>query len=154
MTRLMFPDEGSRLVYRVNRTAMLLAPGAAAPMYRTAEATVAADLLVYDGTPTPGAVIPGAELTLDQYSRLPLFWGPDEVDTLWTVIEGGPVAPVYARTDDRLDSIADAVAAAEAAGVPPGGTIGQFLGPTGWATPPGGGGGVALDVDGVPYVTI
>lgn len=105
MTRLIFPDEGSRLVYRSGPTVFTAAPNTAVTVYGNVAATVLADLRTYDGTPNPGAPIAGSVLTTDAYSRLPLFWGPDGIDTVYAVISGGPVTPVYARTDDRLDSI-------------------------------------------------
>jgi hypothetical protein len=79
--------------------------------YTDAAATALADLRVYDGSGTPGAVIAGASVTTDAYSRLPLFWGPDGVDTLYAVVSGGPATAVYARADDRLDVLTAAYAA-------------------------------------------
>lgn len=105
MARLIFPDEGSRLVYRTSGTALALMPGANALIYTTSAANVLADLRMHDGTDVVTEVgITGSVLTVDAYSRLPLFWGPDGVDTVWAVISGGPATPVYARFDDRIDA--------------------------------------------------
>lgn len=119
MTRLIFPDEGSRLVYRAVGSSLLTATGVPATFYSDAAGTILADLRVYDGTNTPGAAVAGSVLTTDAYSRLPLFWGPDSTDTVYAKIAGaaaeeesfftpvpsGPIVPVYARTDDRLDAL-------------------------------------------------
>lgn len=117
MARLVFPDEGSRLVYRVTGGGGLLGDVAASvTIYSDANATTLADLRVYDGTPTPGAPITGSVVTADAYSRLPLFWGPDSVDTLYAVVAvGGPIDTLYARFDDRIDTLTTSVAANAAA---------------------------------------
>lgn len=112
MTRLVFPDEGSRLVYRALGNSLVSAAATAVTFYTDATATVLADIRVNDGTNTPGAGIAGSALTTDAYSRIPLFWGPDAVDTVWAVVSGGPASPVYARTDDRLDAMLPAATAA------------------------------------------
>lgn len=113
MARLIFPDEGSRLVYRVTGGSGLLgAVGTNVTIYSNAAATVLADLRIYDGTPTPAGPIVGSIIVTDAYSRLPLFWGPDGIDTVYAVVAtGGPIDPVYARTDDRIDANAAAIAA-------------------------------------------
>lgn len=120
MARLIFPDEGSRLVYRIRNSSIASAKNSEATIYEDAEATTLADLRAYNGTETPGGVIAGSVLTTDAYSRLPLFWGPDEVDTVWAVVSGGPPTPVYARTDDRLDDLEAILGQVEtlAAGIP------------------------------------
>lgn len=105
VARLLFPDEGSRLAYRVSASTLRSVSAGNVTVYTDAEGTVLADLREYDGTNTPGPVIAGSVVTTDQYSRLPLFWGPDAIDTLYAVIYGGPPAPVYSRVDDRLDTI-------------------------------------------------
>lgn len=114
MARLIFPDEGSRLVYRVSSVGLASAAASTAVIYSDAAGTVLADLRAYDGSATPAGAIAGSTLTTDAYSRLPLFWGPDSVDTVYAVISGGPVVPVYARTDDRLDALTTNVAASTA----------------------------------------
>lgn len=105
MARLVFPDEGSRMAYRVQSTALVSASGATAVFYTNAAATTLADVRVHDGTAAPGAALAGSSVTVDAYSRLPLLWGPDGVDTLYVVVSGGPATPVYARVDDRIDAI-------------------------------------------------
>lgn len=119
MTRLVFPDEGSRLAYRITTgKALYGAPGSVAVLYQDAAATVpATDCRAYDGTPTPGGVAIGPSFTLDAFSRLPIFWGPDGLDTLYVMVDSGVVSPVYARTDDRLDTLTTGVTSAAAAAV-------------------------------------
>lgn len=63
------------------------------------------------------------------------------------------VAAKYTKPGSGIPS-ADLDVAVSGALVPTGGSAGQYLGPTGWSTPPGGGGGIAYDTDGVPYITI
>lgn len=113
MARLLFPDEGSRLVYRVNGAALAAAPGLAVAFYNEAGATSLADIRAYDGTATPGAVITGSTVAADGFSRIPFFWGPDGVDTIYASTPNGPVSLVYARTDDRLDALGVRVTAIE-----------------------------------------
>lgn len=108
MTRRVFPDEGSRLVYDV-ASGGLLPTSTIVDLYLDAAATQpATDLLDADG----GALTAGF-VRLDAYRRLPLFSGPDGVDTLYAVVAGGPVTPIYARTDDRLDSLESRVTTVE-----------------------------------------
>lgn len=110
MSRLLFPDEGSRLAYRVRGSDLRAVANSTATLYSDAAETILADVRSYDGTLTPGPVIPGSVVTVDAYSRLPLFWGPDGVDTLYAVIYGGPPAPVTARFDERIDALNSQVA--------------------------------------------
>lgn len=108
MARLLFSDD--RLVYRNDTGFIKDAAGASVLVYSSAAATTLADLATYDGTGTPGAAISGSRLTVDMDSRLPLFWGPDGVDTLWTSANGATVRRVYARVDDRLDALVASLA--------------------------------------------
>lgn len=98
MARLTFPDEGSRLVYRTVGTLLRASAGSTATVYTDSTVTTLADIQLPDGTP-----VVGSTLTVDHYSRLPLFLGPDGVDSVWVVVGDGPAAPVYARADDRID---------------------------------------------------
>lgn len=116
MARLLFPDEGSRLVLGRSGVTATYRAGYAAVFYTDAAATTLADVRVYDGTATPGAAYAGSSVTIDAYSMLPVVWGPDGVDTLYVVVDSGPAWPVYARTDDRLDALATRVDDLEAGG--------------------------------------
>lgn len=98
MTRLVFPDEGSRLVY-VPGSFLGTARGRTAVVYTDEAGTTLADVLTADGDP-----VVGSSLTVGADSLLPLWQGPDDdTDTLYVSVDGGPVSAVYARTDDRID---------------------------------------------------
>lgn len=119
MARLLFPDEGSRLVYRVVGGTFRPVLSGFVTFYTNSAATVLADIREYDGTLTPGPAITGSVVSTDEWSRVPFFWGPDgEVDTLYAVVSGGPTSPVFARFDPRVDSLDAAVTALEAGGGP------------------------------------
>lgn len=105
MARLTGPDESVRLVYLASgsNSGKAAAQGLSVPLYADAALTTAADVRTVGG-----AVIAGSPptLTVDAYSRIPLFLFPDGVDTVYTSINGGPSVALYARTDDRLDTLA------------------------------------------------
>lgn len=103
MARLTGPDEGSRLVYVTTGTdrGKALAAGFPVVVYSDSAGTLLADIQT-----TGGATISGSALTVDDYSMIPLFKFPDGVDTVYVKVNGGPATAVYARTDDRLDSVA------------------------------------------------
>lgn len=106
MSRLLFPDEGSRLAYRVSGTPLRSVANSPVTVYTDDAGTVLADIREYDGTNVPGPVIAGSVVTTDAYSRLPLFWGPEQsVKTLYAIIYGGPVSPVSSRFQPQVDQI-------------------------------------------------
>lgn len=109
MSRLVGPDESSRLVYRTDGTAR--AQGLIATVYADAGGTQLADILT-----EAGGVVTGSKLTVDSYSKIPLFQFPDGVDTVYASVNGGPVTPLYARTDDRIDALATRLTAIEPGG--------------------------------------
>lgn len=96
MATRVFPSEGSRLAYTITSSRFAAATGNIVNLWADAAATIPASCAMLDGTPV-------TNLTIDAYSRLPLFLGPDGVDTVWVTFAGGPSTPVYAREDDRLD---------------------------------------------------
>lgn len=108
MTRRVFPNDGATLAYLVTDSALRpVVAGTVISVYTDAAATIPADCQHMDGT----AVSVGAPLQVNAYSQLPLWRGPDDsTDTLYVVVAGGPPTAVYARTDDRLDTL-DAVTA-------------------------------------------
>lgn len=109
MARRMFPDD--RLAYSLTSGVIRGAVGRVATIYGDAAGTVLADILNEDGSANPTST-----LTVDAYSRLPLFQGPvDGTDRLYGRIGTGPVVPLYARVDDRLDEEVAARAAGDAA---------------------------------------
>lgn len=116
MARLIGPDESVRAVYLTAGTdrGKYAAQGMSVPLYADEALTVAADVRDEDGGTIPGTP---PTLTVDAYSRIPLFQYPDGVDVVYTSINGGPAVALYARTDDRIDAVAAAVTALDAAAV-------------------------------------
>lgn len=104
MARLLGPDANGRLVY-VASSALRSAAGQTATVYAAASGSTLANIATYDGTDTPGAVIVGSTLTVDQDSLLPRFWFPDGVDTVYVEVSGGTRVAVNADYDARLDAL-------------------------------------------------
>lgn len=105
VARLIGPDMGSRAVFLPNGRP---APGKTGVVYADQAGTVTADIAAYQpGNPTvPGAAIPGSIVTVDSAGLLPLVWFPDGVDRLYVSVNGGPVVPIDADYNARLDSLA------------------------------------------------
>lgn len=99
---------GSRLVYLPAGT-----PGAglAATVYADQAGTTLADIAEYQpGTPgVPGAAISGSQVSTDGNGLLPLFWFPNGSDRLWVTVDGGPLTPIDADYNARIDAIANGV---------------------------------------------
>lgn len=113
MARLLGPDAGSRLVYVLSGGYIRSAAGRTVTMYTDAAGTVLASLATYDGTGTPGAIIAGSTVTVDSNSLLPRFWFPDGVDTIYAKVNpSGPISPINADYDARLDAATSAAASA------------------------------------------
>ncbi|MFG1898690.1 hypothetical protein ACGFIP_32250 [Micromonospora zamorensis] len=118
MARLIGPDEGSREVRVIVGGAFRAMPNRTVTMYADEAASVLADIRTL-----AGATIVGSVVATDMNSMLALFQFPDgDVDVVYGKSENGPVWPIYARTDDRLDQlkqsvggVSDAAAAASAA---------------------------------------
>jgi hypothetical protein len=113
MARLIFPNAEDRLVYGPgsNNSPLLSKAGIGVTIYTDAAGTVLANIL-----DLLGAVIIGSRLVVDSNSLLPLFQGPDALDTLYAKADNSPtVAAIYARTDDRIDAEVAARVAADAA---------------------------------------
>lgn len=107
MARLIGPDAASRYCYDQDTGAPAKYRGAV--VYADAAATTLAGIAVYDGTGAPGSAIAGSAVTTDGYGQLPLFWFPDGVDRLWVRVAGGPVSPIDADNNLRLDALTAAV---------------------------------------------
>lgn len=77
-------------------------PGTKVYIYTDILATILADI-----QDMANGAIAGSYVTVDSSSQLPLFQGPNtNVDTLYAKPEGGAaVQVIYARVDDRLDSL-------------------------------------------------
>lgn len=101
MARLIGPDEASREVKAIFGRVFQSKAGRPARLWADAAGTVPADVLTLDG-----AAIPDGSVTVDSSSMLPLVQYPDGVDVVYVQVDGGPVWPAYARTDDRLDRLA------------------------------------------------
>lgn len=100
LARLVFPEDPT--VERAGSPGAVKrnAAGAVATVFASSAGTQLADIQNLDGTP-----VSGSTLIIDAYSRLPLFLGPDGVDTVWISVDRGPVVALYARVDDRIDAI-------------------------------------------------
>lgn len=113
MASLPFPDAGSR---RAEDTAGRPAVAKAAVVYSDAAGTTLATIYA-DAAGAPGAAVTGSVLTTDAYGFLPLFWGPASgEDRLYVSVNGGPVWPVDADYNARVDVLAARVAVVEAGG--------------------------------------
>lgn len=91
MARLTGPDEGNRSVYTIVGGTWRSAAGLTATIYEDAEATQVADILADPG----GGPIVDAELTIDAYSRIPTFQFPDNTDTVYAQVNGGPTVALH-----------------------------------------------------------
>lgn len=101
MTSLKFPDTGTRLVVlpsgapAVNRVGTLYADKAG-----TSLAEVYAD-----ASGVKGALITDGKVTLDAYGQQPDYWGPVAgTDRLYITVNGGPLVPVDADYNARIDA--------------------------------------------------
>lgn len=113
MTRLIGPDEGSREVKSISGGVFRAVRNKPVTMYVDTVGSILADILTLNGVEIAGSVV-----TTNAYSMLPLFQFPDGVDVIYGSVEGGPVWPIYARTDDRIDSLDGRVTSIEGALVP------------------------------------
>lgn len=103
--RLLGPSPNERMVYLPGATNLQNAVGLIATVYAAATGSTLANILTYDGTSTPGAPITGSQLTVDSNSRIAQFWFPDNTDTVYVEVSGGPRTAVYADSDVRLDRV-------------------------------------------------
>lgn len=77
-------------------------PGSVVSVFTDEAGTIPADIRQMDGS----SFSMGSPLAVDDYSRVPLFLGPDDgTDTLYVVVSGGLPIAIYARADDRLDAL-------------------------------------------------
>lgn len=106
MARLTGPDESYRLVYLPGSGAS--GAGLIGRLYADAAGTTPADLLDLNGNPVP--VVGGAaQRTIDAYSKWPRVQYPDGVDTIYGSVNGGPIVPLLADVDGRIDALAAAI---------------------------------------------
>ncbi|MEV0214299.1 glycosyl hydrolase family 28-related protein [Micromonospora sp. NPDC050695] len=103
MARLLGPDAGSRYGYRENGAP---AANATAVVYADSAGTVLADIHAFDGSETPSGAVLGSQVAYDAWGQSELYWFPDGlVDRVWVSVDGGPVFPVDADNNRRLDAI-------------------------------------------------
>lgn len=104
MARLLGPDMGSRAAFLPTGAP---AAGKAGTVYADPAGTTPADIAAYQpGNPgTPGLVISGSVVVLDDYGLLPLIWFPPGlVDRVWISVNGGPLVPIDADNNARADA--------------------------------------------------
>jgi hypothetical protein len=113
VAQLLGPDAGSRLVYVLSGGYFRSAAGRTATIYTDTAGTVLAAINTYDGTGVPAGLIAGSVVTIDQYSRLPVFWFPNNIDIVYAKVNpGGPVIAINADYDARLDAATGGVPSA------------------------------------------
>lgn len=103
--RLLGPDLNSRLAYLPSGGALLSAVGLPVVIYANPSGNTLADILTYNGTPTPGAPIINSTLTVDSDSLIPQFWFPENTDTVYIEVNGGTRTPANADYDFRVDNV-------------------------------------------------
>jgi hypothetical protein len=110
MARLIGPDDSVRMLVLTTgtRAGTFIPPGTAVPLYADDQASVPADVLSTTDSVIAGS--PAPEVMVNAFFQVPLFKYPNGVDVVYTRVLGGPVVPLYARTDDRLDTLEAAVA--------------------------------------------
>lgn len=113
MASLPFPDAGSR--YATDGSGR---PAALRPVVVYADADGAALAEIYADTDgSPGALVADSTLATDAYGMIPYFWGPASgADKLWISVNAGPIWPVDADNNSRIDGLAVRVAAVESGG--------------------------------------
>ncbi|WP_371409732.1 hypothetical protein OG423_14095 [Micromonospora zamorensis] len=102
MARLLGPDAGSRYAEREDGSP---AVNATAVVWANSGATVLADIRAYDGSETPAGAILGSQVAYDDRGFSELYWFPDGADRVWVSVDGGPVWPVDADNNRRIDTI-------------------------------------------------
>jgi len=78
---------------------------ATAVVWANSGATVLADIRAYDGSEAPAGAILGSQVAYDQYGYSQLYWFPDGADRVWVSVDGGPVWPVDADNNRRVDRL-------------------------------------------------
>lgn len=104
MARLVFPNAEDRLVYTAlgDGQSLLSRRGLPVTIYTDAAGTTLANILTI-----AGAAITGSVLTVDTDSLLPLFQGPDGVDTLYAKPAGSTTTTVIYGLSFYRGALAD-----------------------------------------------
>lgn len=101
MASLPFPDSGTRMVLRHDGRPAVNSVGL---YYGDAAGTAPAEIYA-DVAGVKGALISGSTLTTDTYGQQRDYWGPvDGTDRLWVSFDGGPLVPVDADYNARIDA--------------------------------------------------
>jgi hypothetical protein len=111
MARLLGPGPQARLALHYTSSRQVEGvPGRIVTVWADEARTVPADIAAYDPDhpDTPGAVIPGGMLRVGRDSRLPLFWYPDGVDTVWAGTTADASWQLPADPEARIDALARA----------------------------------------------
>lgn len=122
MTRLVGPDSDSRTPFGRDKGLA----SRTVDLFTDAACTTLADVRTFDpaAPSTVGAAITGSRVTLDATGRMPRFWFPDAVTTLYArIVRGQQVIPVTVT--------ANAVLASLVAGQAPTVAVGAGLGSAG-----------------------
>lgn len=105
MARLLGPDLNSRLAYVPAAGVLSSAAGMPAVVYANPTGSTLADIQIYNGTSTPAGPVPNSTLTVNSDSFIPLFWYPENVDTVYIEVNGGTRTAANADYDARIDDI-------------------------------------------------
>lgn len=111
MARLLGPDLSVRLALRYTSARQVQGmPGKTLTITTDVAGATPASIAAYQtGSPgTPGSVIAGSKVVIGQDSKVPLFWFPDGVDTVYGHTRDGHVLKLIADVDARLDAGAGA----------------------------------------------
>ncbi len=112
MSSLRFPDTGTRMAVRRDGQPAVNAVGR---YYKDEVGSVPAEIYA-DSLGVKGALISGSTLTTAVFGQQVDFWGPaDGQDRLWASFDNGPLVPVDADYNARLDVTATKIAVATSA---------------------------------------
>lgn len=103
MDRLLGPDAGSRYAYNPDGSP---AANASAVIYSNSAGTIPADLRAYDGSETPGGTVLGSVVSYDGHGQSQMYWfPPGRQDRVWGSVNGGPLFPIDADNNRRVDRL-------------------------------------------------
>lgn len=114
MVQLLGPDENGRLAYAVQSGMLRAGVGKTATIFLDSLGTQLAAINEFDpnNPTTPGSLIPGSVVTVDVYSKLPLFWFPDGVTTLYASSGGGPLVALNPDLQSQITTTSTDVSTA------------------------------------------
>lgn len=106
MARLLGPDESTRFALRYTKSHQIEGmPGKNLKVFTDEACENPASIALYDPSApdTPGDEIRNQTVRVGQDSMLPLFWFPDDVETLWAQTRDGYVLRLTAAPEMHLD---------------------------------------------------